>query len=47
MKRFHVHLDIDDLAKGAAIYVKLVASEPTGIPMATVKSSFCCRGCHE
>ena len=29
MKRFHVHLHVDDLAKSVAFYAKLFAAEPT------------------
>jgi catechol-2,3-dioxygenase len=31
MKRFHVHLHVDDLAKSVAFYSKLFAAEPTRV----------------
>ncbi|MEJ8855873.1 ArsI/CadI family heavy metal resistance metalloenzyme [Variovorax robiniae] len=31
MKRFHIHLHVDDLSKSVAFYSKLFASEPTRV----------------
>lgn len=31
MKRFHIHLHVDDLAKSVAFYSKLFAAEPTRV----------------
>ena len=31
MKRFHVHLHVDDLSKSIAFYSKLFAAEPTRV----------------
>jgi predicted enzyme related to lactoylglutathione lyase len=39
MKRFHVHLHVDDLPRSIAFYAKLFASEPSAKPAAATRAA--------